>query len=76
MPPPCNQEDPSQRTLGPHSEQEYCQAISELPSELRKMATYRKPVVLSQSRTVFLKYVIEEECLSSAAWSRLRLSRD
>lgn len=35
-----------------------------------------KIIVLSRSRTVFLKCVIEEEYLSSAAWSHLRLPRD
>lgn len=61
-------------TLGPHGEQKCCQAISEFPNELRRISTYCKTIVLSWSRTVFLNYVIEEEGLSLAAWSRLRLS--
>lgn len=77
MPLPHSQEDPSQMTLGPYTKQimkilsgnfRIPKCVKENVQFIYTVAFVVKIIVLSPSRTVFLKRVVEDKCLSSAAF--------
>lgn len=77
MPLPHSQEDPSQVTLGLYTEQimkilsgnfRIPKCVKENVQLIYTVAFIVKTIVLSRSRTVFLKCVVEDKCLSSAAF--------
>lgn len=65
MPLPHSQEDLPQMTLGPYR---MPKCVKENVQFIYTVAFIVKTIVLSRSRTVFLKRVVEDKCLSSAAF--------